>query len=107
MNPHGEKAKYWPRLRESNKDGLDLRSARPMNNIHLPGLFCQEKDQDRDQMLNSTPPASRTKSNDRIGMQSVLFLQSDLFRDLTSLLFAVIVPFIQKVLFSDNNNHQI
>lgn len=69
MNPHGEKAKYWPRLRESNKDGLDLRSARPMNNIHLPGLFCQEKDQDQDQMLNLTPPASRTKSNDRIGMQ--------------------------------------
>lgn len=34
-----EKAKYWPRLRESNEDEHDLRSGRPMNEFDLPG--CQ------------------------------------------------------------------
>ncbi|KAG0140747.1 hypothetical protein CROQUDRAFT_99684 [Cronartium quercuum f. sp. fusiforme G11] len=34
-----EKAKYWPRLRESNEDEHDLRSRRPMNEFDFPG--CQ------------------------------------------------------------------
>ncbi|WAQ83168.1 hypothetical protein PtA15_3A536 [Puccinia triticina] len=35
----GEKAKYWPRLREANEDEHDLRSQRPMLEFDLPD--CQ------------------------------------------------------------------